>query len=414
MDPVGCAECHPAHYREWSGSMHAYASTDPVFLAMNARAQRETGGELGDFCVRCHAPLAVHTGATTDGLNLAELPARLQGVGCYFCHAVAAVEGTHNNPLVLARDGVMRGGLDDPLPNPVHRSSYSPLLDRNRLESASLCGSCHDIETPSGVHLERTFAEWQGSVFARADNPGRLSCSSCHMQGRDEVAATVDGATVRRVHDHSMPGVDVALTPFPEAERQREAVQRALDTTLLSQVCLSFGSNRLLVSLENVAAGHRWPSGAAQDRRAWVEVIGYAGDEVVFESGVVEEGSPVTSLEDPQLWQLRDHIYGENGQLVHMFWEAASYESSLLPPSTTLSPADPGYEDPHVQREYLLPRPVDRVTVRVRIRPIGLDVIDDLIASGDLDPELRGTIPTFTLRASEVEWRLDQLEECVP
>jgi hypothetical protein len=39
--------------------MHAYAAEDPVFLAMNARGQRETQGALGAFCVNCHAPLAV-------------------------------------------------------------------------------------------------------------------------------------------------------------------------------------------------------------------------------------------------------------------------------------------------------------------------------------------------------------------
>src|SRR5688572_9748953 len=100
MDPETCKTCHPKHYREWSGSMHAYASDDPVFLAMNARGQEEVA-TLGDFCVQCHAPMAVRTGATTDGLNLAELPRHLKGVTCYFCHTVSAVEGTHNNPLVL-------------------------------------------------------------------------------------------------------------------------------------------------------------------------------------------------------------------------------------------------------------------------------------------------------------------------
>ena len=74
QDPQACASCHPDHVREWSGSMHAYASDDPVFLAMNARAQRETNGAVGSFCVNCHAPMAVRTGATQDGLNLETLP----------------------------------------------------------------------------------------------------------------------------------------------------------------------------------------------------------------------------------------------------------------------------------------------------------------------------------------------------
>ena len=51
QDPNTCTECHPKHFQQWSGSMHAYASEDPVFIAMNKRGQRETGNALGDFCV---------------------------------------------------------------------------------------------------------------------------------------------------------------------------------------------------------------------------------------------------------------------------------------------------------------------------------------------------------------------------
>jgi len=40
-DPAACKTCHPIQYEEWSGSMHAYASEDPVFRAMNRRVQRE-------------------------------------------------------------------------------------------------------------------------------------------------------------------------------------------------------------------------------------------------------------------------------------------------------------------------------------------------------------------------------------
>ena len=72
--------------------MHAYASEDPVFRALNALGQAETNGELGDFCVQCHAPLAVELGLTTDGLELDEVPEHLRGIGCTFCHQVDAVE----------------------------------------------------------------------------------------------------------------------------------------------------------------------------------------------------------------------------------------------------------------------------------------------------------------------------------
>ena len=49
LDPQACQKCHPDHFTDWSGSMHAYASDDPLFVAMNRRGQRETGGALGTF-----------------------------------------------------------------------------------------------------------------------------------------------------------------------------------------------------------------------------------------------------------------------------------------------------------------------------------------------------------------------------
>ena len=108
LDPQTCTKCHEDHYREWSGSMHAYASDDPVFLAMNKRGQRETGGKLGTFCVKCHAPMAVREGLTKDGLNLAQLQQKYKGVTCFFCHSVSQVTDTHDAALTLADDLVIR------------------------------------------------------------------------------------------------------------------------------------------------------------------------------------------------------------------------------------------------------------------------------------------------------------------
>jgi hypothetical protein len=100
MDSASCQTCHPAQYQQWAGSMHAYATDDPVFQAMNARAQRESNNRLGTFCVKCHAPMAVRTGMT-DGTNLDALPAPVRGVTCYFCHSITEVTDTHNAPLTL-------------------------------------------------------------------------------------------------------------------------------------------------------------------------------------------------------------------------------------------------------------------------------------------------------------------------
>lgn len=400
-DARECQECHPAHYQEWSGSMHAYAAEDPVFIAMNERGQRETDGELGDFCIKCHAPIAVREGLTTDGLNVAELPVETKGVTCYYCHSVVDVTDTHNAPLTLADDLVLRGGLGDAVENPAHASTYSPLHDRDDLRSAQLCGACHDIVTPLGVELERTYQEWRSSLYA-GEVPGRQqTCGNCHMQGYDGTAADFDGVLFRRVHRHTFAAVDMALTDFPEKEAQAAEIQATLDTTLLSQleVCQGTGGLNISYILENVAAGHMFPSGAAQDRRVWAEVVAYQGDEVIWSTGVIADDEPLLPSDDPDLWRFGDDLYGADGELVHMFWEAHSLESYLLPPPV------PAGTDTHIPRTWVLGELYPtRVTARVRLRAVGLDVIDSLVASGDLDPQYRDRLPILDLGAATAEW----------
>ena len=417
-DPQSCAQCHAEHVRQWSGSMHAYAAEDPVFLAMNARGQRETDGALGDFCVKCHAPLAVLSGATTDGLNLDEVPANEKGITCYFCHSVVAVEGTHNNPLVTANDGVMRGPIPLPLPTPAHQSAYSPLHDRDTQRSSAMCGACHDIVTPAGVALERTFAEWKETLFAHDDENG-LSCGRCHMPGANAPVAQVDGAPVRRSHSHLFAGVDVALTDdFPERETQRATVQRLLDITVFGQICVSplgGGLTEVTVGYESFATGHNFPSGASQDRSAWVQVVATAGDDVVYSSGVIPEGTPVAEIDDPDLWVLGDEMFNDDGEPVHHFWEARSVTGEALPGATAAKPEDPGWIDPHIVKRYLIAGvSPDRVTAQMFVRPIRLDTLDDLIASGDLDPSIRDAMPTFSMRTSQLQWRAELGERCNP
>ncbi|MDD9936701.1 MAG: multiheme c-type cytochrome [Myxococcales bacterium] len=415
-DPETCKDCHPRHYREWRSSMHAYAAQDPVFLAMNRRGQEETGGELGDFCIGCHAPMAVLEGSTTDGLNLDEVPDHEKGITCYFCHNVVDVEGDHNNPLVLAgEDGLgdltMRGGIDDPVRPAAHDVGYSEWHDRNSPKSSLMCGACHDIVTPAGVHLERTFEEYKESIFA--DPVGFETCSGCHMAGRRGVAADDPDSMVpsRTIHEHLWAGVDVALDEFPDKEAQRLAVECELANGTRTFSLEPNPLGEFVVTLET-NAGHAQPSGAAQDRRMWLEFIAYdADDNILFQSGVVADDEivdkPVDDPErDPNLWVFRERLFNADGEEVHMFWEAAP--SDMYPNGTqgSVLPFTTDFTTPHsVSRTYIVPVLPARVTVQLKMRPMGLDVLDDLIDSGHLDPVIRDAMPTFSMRGTVMEWR---------
>lgn len=428
MDPQQCEECHPQHYQQWLGSMHAYAAEDPVFIAMNARGQRETGGTLGDFCVKCHAPVAVALGETVDGLNLAELPQYMRGVTCYFCHNVAAVEGTHNNPLRLALDDVLRGELPAPVENDFHRAEYSPLFDGGTVASGDFCGSCHDVVNPAGIHVERTYQEWSDSFYAdaSANNPQALeyyaqSCNNCHMPGTQEPVADYPGVRTRSLRDHRFVGIDVALTPWPDSEQaprvdadQRSHLQEFLDPALCVGLCVnpapegSPGETEIQVWLHNEFAGHSFPSGVSHDRRVWVELVAYDGETEVLTSGVVPDDASVdaAAAADPALWLLRDYAYKDasGDEPVSMFWEIGHIEPDTLGLAET---AGLKYDKTTwKQRAWFTDGHIDRVTVRVKIRPIPLELVDELVDDG-LDPAIKARIPTFVIGNTVREWTPD-------
>src|SRR5262249_44442847 len=155
-----------------------------------------------------------------------------------------------------------------------HHTVYSNLHDRDEAASATLCGSCHDIVTPAGAAIERTFQEWHASVFSMTKG---ASCGQCHMHElpADRPIATAPGVFPRKYHEHGFAAVDQALTPgFPNVDAQQKAIRDFLANTLFTSLCVAVktdGTGGIRVVLDAAGAGHDFPSGAAQDRRLWTE-----------------------------------------------------------------------------------------------------------------------------------------------
>jgi hypothetical protein len=405
-DPETCRTCHPTQYDEWSGSMHAYAADDPVFVAMNARAQRETGGATGKFCVNCHAPLAVREGLTKNGLDLASLPQAKKGVTCYFCHAAESVFGTHDNPIDLAADDSLFGPFPDPVAGTPHVAKSSPLFDDTSPQSARFCGSCHDIVNMQNAHVERTYQEWQASLFSQ---PGKgLSCQACHMDGSDGPASNVSTRT-RRLHKHDFPGVDLALSPLPNADALRARVQSQLDTTVQATLCWNPRTSQIEVTLDNVGAGHGFPSGATPDRRAWVEVTASAAGQPLYASGGAAS-APIEGSADPDLWLVRDCMLDQAGAETSLFWQAASVSDDQLPAAATANINDPLSFMAHRQRTFPseagkgLSATPDHIMLAVHLQAIGDDVLAALVASKDLDAAIPPQVAKYTLASAALDW----------
>jgi hypothetical protein len=112
---------------------------------------------------------------------------------------------------------------------------------------------------------------------------------------------------------------------------------------------------------------------------------------------------------------LRDCLRDENGAETHSFWAAASNGSNLLPAQLTFDARDPRFYQSHVVASYPeLGAPLgqypSRVVMRVQLEAVGLDVLDDLAASGDLSEEqaalLKSKMPRFTV-GKQLVWTAD-------
>ena len=182
-----------------------------------------------------------------------------------------------------------------------------------------------------------------------------------------------------------------------------------LDNTVQTTICVDDAARKILVALDNVAAGHSWPSGASQDRRAWVDVTAYSGTDVIYQSGVADGETPETAA-DPDLWMIRDCIFDdtpERGPHVLAGGEP-DHQSALGLDHPVLS--DPtSFTKSHQKIVYPVSAPLttspDRIDVRVFLKAIGDDVLASLVQSNDLDPAVVAAVPTYQLQgAATVEW----------
>src|SRR6056297_2332914 len=166
---VSCSQCHPDHFEEWSVSPHAYAMLSPVFNSMHAFITDRTSGTNGDFCIRCHSPVAMEREEEIYGSVLLRSPAVVEGVTCITCHRVDGDFGTtsgrisvHDGPL---SDPIFGPSGNENLKNAINDPDFGLVTDeeeRGKLAHADAiqspvisrsaqCGMCHDVNSPTGL-----------------------------------------------------------------------------------------------------------------------------------------------------------------------------------------------------------------------------------------------------------------------
>jgi hypothetical protein len=417
--PEYCGTCHQSHYEQWRGSMHAYATQDPVFIAMNTKGMAETEGRLGQFCVQCHAPVAslkeMLPVVVRDGRHVMDLdptnPFVAHGIQCVTCHSIESVQGTQNAQLTLSEQTYF-GPTGSEAAKAAHPMMKSALFS-DPAQKSILCGSCHDVLNPNGARLEATFSEWYANAFNDPRNPDKhRTCQDCHMPVyRGQI--TIDGPE-KDLHAHTFVGVDQALIPgFPgkveQARLVRELLQDCAELEVRYNGLDENANAAVVVSVENINNGHNLPSGSTADRQVWVHLrVSDGAGNLVYESGMFDAngdlmdgvvGHSIDPDGDPELFAFGQFIYGANGEHVSFPWQAHSYTDNLIGPGQ------------RKWRDYLIPlRLFEGRTIRVeavlKYRTFPPFLIRNLVDDGLLNPDDMEAIPVIEMERVETEFTL--------
>lgn len=270
-------------------------------------------------------------GRRFDGSCLIGVPWRnnndFEGIVCAGCHrmydASRPPEGEFADPrapydenaqIYLSRTPeIVFGPFSDSVPT--GHFFDAPELQR----TSALCGQCHNITNPvrnrrdpkTGADLgyrfpiERTYREWQQSDFARPGSPVAATCQACHMpqpdldgDGVPDAATACSSPPGPRGTDtplegpyrtHQLQGANVFMLDLLAGEyglplRRTAAFARTRAATLdllqrrtaeveLKAPLLVFSGRYLQadVRVTNLA-GHKFPTGYTEGRRAWIEL----------------------------------------------------------------------------------------------------------------------------------------------
>lgn len=231
-----CGTCHREIFREWAGSMHARAWTDPYF-----HVDFKYDGSL-QICLNCHAPLVNQQPDLVLGFRdrdkfapiLAPNPAfdptlRDEGVTCAACHIR---NGRIVGPFTTGR-----------APHPVE---HDPAM----ANGIKPCLRCHVV---SGKRWDTFYTIPPCGTVAEIEAGGQtIDCVGCHMT--PVVRPAAEGMPARQGGRHLFHGGHE-----PKRVKESLRVEHRLD------------NNGLVVTLTNAGAAHYLPTGTP-DRHLTLEL----------------------------------------------------------------------------------------------------------------------------------------------
>ena len=257
-----CGECHTDLTRQYEQSLMHMSFTHPwdeieyfeLALPHSEKVEKVAGVKAG--CNGCHAPLAFLAGDIPPK-RPAENTRANEGVSCDLCHSIVGFEGeVPFNFNFIVSPGDVQQGVRSGTESPGHEIAVNPFM-----MSAELCGTCHNEKDPWGLWVKATHLEWQESPQAKAG----IVCQDCHMpKAPGNSAPEAGGMDHPDVRQHLFHG---AHDNGKLAGAVEVRIHAAADDAQPG------GEARFTATVVNAKAAHSIPSGSAEERLLWLNVV---------------------------------------------------------------------------------------------------------------------------------------------
>jgi len=258
-----CAECHTDIAAQYEQSVmsksftHKWDEVEYYELALPHSGKDEKVAGIKGGCMGCHSPLAFITGDIPPK-RPAENTRANDGVSCDLCHSITGMEGDvpfnfnfkvdGKGPKQGTREGVSSGGE--------HEIAVNPFL-----ETAEFCGVCHNEKDPYDQWVKATQLEWKESPQGKAG----IVCQDCHMPPAESNPATGgDGKVHADTRQHLFNGSH-------DNAKLKGSIEVLIHTT--TPKAKAGDTATFMATVTNAKAGHMIPSGSAEERVVWLDVV---------------------------------------------------------------------------------------------------------------------------------------------
>lgn len=368
-----CKSCHSEIFNQWANSNHKnLVESNPYYMVMEAIAGEVEGEKFKQWCMSCHNPSALTTGLTKTSHSMndnflsntlfeknAETlvdtyqkhgNSRLEeGVSCVTCHRITDATSQGNASYNIELTNRKKYPFEDnettikeylghkfinAKPN-IHKDSYIKPLYKD----SKYCASCHDETSPiTNKQIVSTFKEWEASQYNnKEDKTKNKSCIDCHMTYLEDnkfkplKGVSTDGGVVKDdVKVHYFTGSNHFLAGLKDKKNEEQILQLLRSSAKLD---INIETNKLIVGVENIGAGHHLPTGVADFRELWLDItITDSKGKIVFSSGKLDKNGDLQADARPFM-----KVFGdiEGNPVGLLFWKYEKLLSDTRIPAKT-------------------------------------------------------------------------------